>query len=350
VTTANARRFLAAVIGSLLLHALVLSGSWLRLPVENPPVPPLEARLITAKPLPQAEPAPPPAKPRRTLKRLRPRHSSASTAPQGPKVEAESPFALPPEPEPPAAAPADASAAIGEPPTEALAPEAVPEVAPATSLPRRGRITYTIFLGTDRFGVGRTVQSWEIEGDSYKLGSASETTGVARLFAARHLTYLSEGKITANRLRPQTFLMSRTRRGQLEAARVTFDWNAGRITFGKLPEKREAALPAGSQDIVSFMYQLSLDPPAPGRVRLPVTNGVGFDMYEFDVSDEENIDTPIGTLKALPVKQVRRSGEESIEIWLAPEYRYLPVRLRFIDREGNPSGEQIVSEIKLSQD
>ena len=73
-------------------------------------------------------------------------------------------------------------------------------------------------------------------------------------------------------------------------------------------------------------------------------------MYEFDISGEETIDTLLGTLKALPVKQVRKPGEESIELWLAPQYRYLPVRLRFIDREGNPSGEQIASDIDVSRD
>jgi len=216
-------------------------------------------------------------------------------------------------------------------------------------LPAKGRITYTIFLGTDKFMVGKTVQSWEIHGDSYKIASASETTGLARLFAARHLTYLSEGKVTAHGLRPQVFLMSRTRRGKLEAARVRFDWNAGRISFGKVPEHHEAPLPPGSQDIVSFVYQLSLSPPAAGRIRLPITNGVGFDMYEFEVSGEESIDTPLGTLQALHLKQMRRPGEESIELWLAPAYHYLPVRLLIRDREGKQSGEQVIEKIQLNQ-
>jgi hypothetical protein len=267
-------------------------------------------------------------------------------------VASATPFVLPPEPErtappgepaepaPPAVEPAPRTALLASPPAPA----------PVKSLPRKGRITYTLFLGTDRFSVGRTVQSWEIDGDAYKLGSTSETTGLASLFAARHLTYLSEGKLTVRGLRPETFLMSRTRRGQLEAGRARFDWSAGRITFGKVPDQRDAALPAGSQDIVSFMYQLSLAPPEPGPLRLSITNGVGFDVYELEVSGEESIETPLGTLKALPVKQVRKPGEESIEIWFAAEYRYLPVKIRFIDREGNPSGEQIVSEIRVSEE
>jgi hypothetical protein len=50
------------------------------------------------------------------------------------------------------------------------------------------------------------------------------------------------------------------------------------------------------------------------------------------------------------VKQVPLPGDESIELWLAVEYRYLPVKLRFFDREGNPTGEQVVNEIRISDE
>ena len=36
--------------------------------------------------------------------------------------------------------------------------------------------------------------------------------------------------------------------------------------------------------------------------------------------------------------------------YVAPEYRYLPVRLRFYGRDGQATGEQIVTEIRLSDD
>lgn len=354
MTKAHARRFIVAVFGSLLLHALVFSGSWIRVPVENPPAPPLQAQLLMTKPQPPAHSVPRPNRAQATRKRRQPRRS-APVVPPVPKVMSESPLVLPPEPEfpAPAALPDDGATASSDSAQPARVPQEsaeAPKAEPVQSLPTKGRITYTIFLGTDKFSVGKTEQSWEIHGDSYKLGSVSETTGLASLFAARHMTYLSEGTVTPQGLRPNVFLMSRVRRGQLEAARVTFDWSAGRITFGKIPEQHEKPLPRGSQDIVSFMYQLSLSPPAPGRIQLPITNGVGFDMYQFDVSGEEQIDTPLGALQAVHVQQVRKPGEESIEIWLAPAYRFLPVRLLFRDREGKPSGEQIVSEIRLSHD
>ena len=75
----------------------------------------------------------------------------------------------------------------------------------------------------------------------------------------------------------------------------------------------------------------------------------GFELF-IEVGDAETIDTPLGKLKVIPVRKVREQGEEGIEVWLASDYRNLPVRARFYDREGKMSGEQVVTEIKVSND
>jgi hypothetical protein len=89
---------------------------------------------------------------------------------------------------------------------------------------------------------------------------------------------------------------------------------------------------------MSFIYQFALVPPAPGRYRLPITTGSKFDTYEIEVGAEETIETPLGTMRTLPVKQRQRAGAERIEIWLAAQYRYLPVKIRYFNRDGNPLG------------
>ncbi|MEK6594841.1 MAG: DUF3108 domain-containing protein [Pseudomonadota bacterium] len=347
----TAYRFLAAIAVSLLLHILALSGVWLHIPAPGPASRPFEARLLSPPATAAVtQPATPPLPAKRSAHRR--------TTPLAPVVAAAAPPAFLPQPEP-VATDADVDAPDSAAPaktqveapvaTKTPAPAAASAVAPARSLPSKGRITYTLYLGTDKFSVGKAVQSWEVEGDDYKLGSMAETTGIADLFRSQRLNYLSAGKITAHGLRPQTFLMSRTRRGSTEAARAEFDWNAAKIMLGKAPDQHALALPANSQDFISFMYQFSLTPPAPGRIRVSITNGSRLESYELDVLEPENIETPLGTLTALPIKQVRRTGDESIEVWLAVDYRYLPVKVRFIDREGNPSGEQVVSEIQIDE-
>lgn len=261
-------------------------------------------------------------------------------------------------------APAEAPLVIGQPelPTPlAPAPEPVviahaapstftPEPAFIKTLPRRGRITYNLnyYLSNLPTHVGRTVQTWASEGNTYQLDSLSETVGLARLTRFGPRIYHSSGIITGRGLLPHLFTSKVVVSGKADDSAAQFDWDKNTLQFGRATDQKNTALPAGSQDVLSFMYQLSLAPPPRGRVQIPVTTGVGFESYELDVLDEEILETPLGKLRVLPVKQVRRLGSESIEIWLAAEYHYLPVRIRFIGRDGTPGGEQVVTEISIS--
>jgi hypothetical protein len=82
-------------------------------------------------------------------------------------------------------------------------------------------------------------------------------------------------------------------------------------------------------------------------VQVSITTGTRFATYQLDVGAEEMLELPIGTLRTIPVKQVRRPGEESIEVWLAPEQRHLPVRIRFLDEEGQLMVEQLATRIAV---
>lgn len=336
---------------SLALHLIAVSGSWLRVPPPVAPPPVLEARLesaprVTAPPAPAAlpKPAPKPA----VRERVRPRALVL------PPAAAPAPFTLPAEPEPVPSAEEgpDAPSAPEAPQPDQLAripDDPPPQPPPARMLPGKGRITYAVHIGGDGYSVGRTVQSWEVEGRSYRLGSFSETTGLIDIFRSQRLVYLSRGTIGVRGLEPEHFLMSRTRRGRTEEARAHLDRETKTITFGRHGGQQTAVLAEDAQDIVSFMYQLSLAPPAPGRIVLPITNGYRYEAYEIDVMPEEMIETPLGPMKALPLYQVRRPGAESLAVWLGVDYRHLPVRIRFFDREGNHSGEQVVSDISIGR-
>ena len=352
--TTRERLTIAAVV-SAGLHALFISGAWLRAPVPPVEYPPLEARLAPAPPpepvarvSPPPEAPPPPLRPRKSVPppaapAAIAQAASAPAMQPAPEVSAEplEAASLPGEPSgSQQAAPAESVAALpAEPPPPATAGA---ESAPPRRLPRKGTITYA--LTGEGFNVGRAIQSWEVGAGSYKLVSDAETTGIVDVFRPQRLRWLSKGAVTQHGLRPETFLVSRTRRGQTEASEALFDWKTGSLTYGPARERATAALPGDTQDIMSFIYQLSLAPPAPGRYRLPITTGSKFETYEIEVRTEEAIETPLGTLRTLPVRQQRRPGAESIEIWLAAQYRYLPVKIRYFNREGNPVGEQVASE------
>jgi hypothetical protein len=252
------------------------------------------------------------------------------------------PFVLPEPAEPmPAAEPAIVASAA---PTVFR----TPETPPLPSFPRKGRITYLLTMGPEQTPVGRTVQTWEFDGTQYKLGSQSESTGLIEMFRPHRYHYLSQGTVSEQGLRPDRFLASVKRGSHSEESLAVFDWEQGQVRLGRMPQQTTVALSTGSQDIISFMYHLALAPPAPGRIQLPFTRGARLDVVSFDVLPAENVDTPLGRLHAIPVVQVRETGHESLAIWLATEYRNLPIRIRFYNREGELSGEQLVSEIQVS--
>ena len=348
----RAHRMLAPVLLSLLAHALAMLGAWVPMPVAPDAAMPLVARLVE-------QPPPRPASRTDVATELPPARKTHRSAPRqetfaAPQLEGATALAMPVETadaatdalpqEEPSSLPALLSSPAEPPPVASAT-----ELAPLPALPGSVQLIYTLHLGPDNVAVGRSVLVWKLDRSSYRLVSDSETTGIVELFRPQRLTYTSEGRVTDQGLRPEIFAMSRTRRGRTDAAQARLDWDAGQLTYGRPAEQRTVALPPPSQDIVSFLFQLALHPPLPGRVRMPITNGLRFETYELEVLAEEKIETPLGTLNTLPLRQQRKQASESIEVWLAVDYRYLPVKVRFIDRDGNTSGEQVVSEIRISQ-
>lgn len=336
------------VLLSVATHLWILYGVPFEMPrlADAPRV--LEARLQPAPPLPAVVPHAEPASVRPAPKHAAPVEPVISTpmpSPAMPRVYAPEVAAAP---GPSETAPMEAPV-IAAPPAVEIKPVPPPAAPPlARRLPHKGEIAYALYLGNDRFNVGRTLQTWEISGDRYRLASVSETTGLAAVFSRQRMAYESQGRLTATGLRPERFTTERVKSGKSEKAAADFNWTAASAAVGN--PARNVALPPNAQDIVSFMYQLGLAPLTPGRIDVPITNGWKLERYELEIGIEEPLETPFGPLRAVPVKQIRRAGQETIELWLAPAYRWLPVRIRFFNREGEPSGEQIVTEIRVSED
>jgi hypothetical protein len=95
---------------------------------------------------------------------------------------------------------------------------------PAATVARQsGSIRYEVYYGSDRFSVGRSVQTWSIEENSYRLTSFSETTGLVGLFKPYQYGYVAEGRVEPDGLRPESFSVSRGREGERQAS-ARFDF------------------------------------------------------------------------------------------------------------------------------
>jgi len=226
-----------------------------------------------------------------------------------------------------------------------------PSTPPTTEFqfPRHIRIDYRMSMGV--LTVGHTVQTWSSNGERYQVQSRSESSGLVELFKPHRFNYRSSGLVAGRRLQPEYFIADEQRGSRNSGSHIQFNWTASQIhisqpntshTINTLP------LPADSQDLISLIYQLALQPPTIGRLQQPYTLGRKIDVAHFDVRPPEVVHTPLGALQAIPVVQLRTPNTESIAIWLATEYHYLPIRIHFYNREGDLAGEQLVTSLQVS--
>jgi hypothetical protein len=211
----------------------------------------------------------------------------------------------------------------------------------------RGTIQFELYYGANRFLVGRSELSWEIANGRYRLTTSGKTIGLAALFYPFGMSSSSEGQISTAGFEPDFFHIDRTTRKGEKQFRVEFDRGAGVARFSDAEGVREVPLRPSSLDLLSLICQLSVARLEPGTMQLNLTNGRKLDTYEVEVGTQEVVETPMGDLRALYVKQLRKPGEEGIEVWLAIDFAHLPVRLRFTDRKGSIAGEQLVTFIQL---
>ena len=312
------RRWLAALAFSLLVHVLVVGSPGWRLPFfDNREDILLEARLapkpaprpVTPAPVLAPQPAPPPPP------RAQPRRTSAPPAAES------APAAV--EPAPQAEAPAPTAA---PPVTTTPVPVDIP-------WPRQGLIVFAVTRGEGEQGMqlGQSTHSWRHDGISYRIETVSETTGLVALFRTVKIVQTSEGRVNAEGLQPETFGVERNGKAA-EGAR--FDRATMRIalTSGGQP-RREAALAGQAQDLVSQIYQIGLYGAA-ARVDMLIATGKNVGRYAYEAVGDESLATRFGPLRTWHVKTPAMPGENAMELWLAQDYRNLPVRIRFADRKG----------------
>lgn len=334
-------RLAITVLGSAVIHGALLQGTWTSLPPASPADPVITARL-------EAKPAP---APRASVPATPPRRANAPRQLPVPReISPDAPAAFPLMTGDEATEPA--GAAVDTPPPVTVASAApvtfsIPDATTPPDFPRQGRIDYLLTMGEDATPIGRTVQTWRFEAGRYRIGNQAESTGLVELLRPHRYHFLSEGDVADGQLRPGRFIASIRRGTRVEESMAEFDWTSGHAITGKLPERRQEILRPGSHDLMSFIYSLALQPPAPGRLTLPFTRGARLETASFEVSEPEQIETALGRLRAIRVTQVREPEKESIALWFASDYRHLPVRISFYGRDGTPVGEQTVTEIRI---
>lgn len=357
----SGRRLALAFAASLAAHLVLLIGPRYRLALEqDEPASSLRLEARLAMPAPEAvEHAPSLPRPKPAA---RPATSHAPAAASGVAEARLPPQAASPNAVPvPATTPAAGAEAGGQAGDvagkEGQGKEAGQASTPAASSPppsatlapfsdmlasaSHGSISFQVMLGRQGLVVGRMTHSWTREEGRYTLESVTETVGLAALFRRIQLVQQSSGRMTGAGLVPDEFRVIQDEGGgDVTRYGSRFDWQAMRVSLVKDNEKKDLPLDAGAQDLLSFIYQLVLHPPV-GRSALRISTGKAYNNYELDYRGDEKLPSPVGAVMARHYATLGPPGEQSTEIWLAPELGYLPVKVRFIDKKGTVADAMI---------
>jgi len=209
----------------------------------------------------------------------------------------------------------------------------------APSAPQSVSASYDVFR--NGLHIATMDESFEVKDGGYRLASVTRAVGLFALFEKRPLRSDSAGRVTAAGLQPQHF---EARRGAADPrqVRADFDWQSQRLTISRDGKTDTVALPPGTQDRISLMYQfMFLAPEKLQRLEFSMTNGRKLGSYRYTVNSGAEIDTALGRIATLHLVKQHLPDESGAEIWLSPRHRYLPVKVLVIDEDGSRYEQEV---------
>jgi hypothetical protein len=216
----------------------------------------------------------------------------------------------------------------------------------SSSTPSAVKASYKIY----KAGIllGSVEERFERDGDRYKITSASKAEGPLSVFIREEINLASEGKIGAGGLVPTVF--SSTRKSDASKSFITrFNWDKQELVREHDDREQPSgvgkeifALPAGTQDRLSAMYQFMLATPVATNISTLMTQGKNAERYQYLKQDEPTLNTRAGQFATVHYVREAKAGESKAELWLAKDRHYLPVRLIFTDPKGTSLEQTLV--------
>lgn len=213
----------------------------------------------------------------------------------------------------------------------------------ARAFPQALELEYSVLEAGGQTVLGWMVYRFERDGEHYRIRTVIDAIGVASFFIKGRYLQRSEGRLTAGGFQPETFMVRRGRRERVE--RAHFDWQALRATLTDEKGSREVVLQAGAQDQLSALHQIAFLMESGAPPALQVTNGRHIETARIEVAGRETVTTELGPMETVHVRS-DLGGGVVVQLWLAPDFGYLPARLRLRDKRGREA-EQVLASMKV---
>lgn len=203
--------------------------------------------------------------------------------------------------------------------------------------PARVEIHFKIVTGSIKLGEGHHVL--EHNGGRYRVVNDSTPTGIAALFI-KDVESVSSGRVTESGLKPESYEENGRKGGRREAR---FDWPDMQLTMVYDGEKRVEPLPPDALDAASFPYSFAFVPPKAEVFTAHLTDGKRLTTYKYRLVARETLKTPMGDIETLHYEKVKEGDDKrGFDFWLAVDRYYLPVKLRYTEKDGRPFDSNVV--------
>jgi hypothetical protein len=204
-----------------------------------------------------------------------------------------------------------------------------------TDLPPSADLSYSIRSRQSGISLeGSAATHWTVNGKKYTVSNEARASLLGRILDSK-----SEGQIDDFGLGPVSFVEKRLRR---EQTITSFDRDGKIIRFST--SEQTYPIKGGEQDRNSVIWQLlavARATPAkfkPGSEwRFFVAGQRDAEAWTFKVIGPEKISTPLGEQETMHVSKSPPpdSKDQQVDIWLAPQQEWYPVRLRYTDADGD---------------
>jgi hypothetical protein len=314
---------------SLLVHVLLLQeAAWQSWFAEDEKPPTLLSAQLQAAPEKPVSKAP--VKAAKKLPAARPEPVPADSAPQ--------PAAPAKEASPPSDASVDATDNIEAArqaeidawhETDSAVAEPEADLPPAY---QRVSTEFSVFVNGEKQSAGSArIDYMQQPSGQYALHWVVEGRGLLKLLYPK-LEQQSRGEIGPHGLKPHFYRYAFGSKAD-KIYEANLDWESNFITLKTAKGEQRYELPGNTQDILSFMYQFMFVPPLQD-MQVALTNGRRLNTYQYEFEGEDTMVIADQTIQTVHIAHTRGETDEKIELWLASDYRYVPVKIRKQEKNG----------------
>jgi hypothetical protein len=223
-------------------------------------------------------------------------------------------------------------------------------IAPALfAAPPAQRIDASYEVTTKGVKIAVITEKFIRTGKHYRIESVTKPVGLLALFKPDTLYVVSEGDVTAQGLRPQSFVYKRSQE-TLKNTEASFDWNQSNLMLSDRYGQRFEPLPADAQDRLSVLYQFRYVPLLRERKELTmhITNGSKIDTRRYLIHPRQMLTVPMGNLETLYLSTPPQATAWKTEIWLSVENGNFPCQIILTEDSGDQL-TQVLTALSITQ-